>query len=111
MAGCIQRRSFRLVLFCYFWCSSGLSSCPIFFGIFVNDINDVVSSPLFQFADDHIVLRPVHSRRDCVALLNNIHVLHVFHHQVHKRHVVTESSRVGLVFSRHFIFHFLPCRL
>ena len=42
---------------------------PIFF---VNDINDVVSSPLFQFADDHTVLRPILSERDHVALQNDI---------------------------------------
>ena len=45
---------------------------PIFFVFFVNDINDVVSSPLFQFADDHTVLRPILSERDHVAL-QNIH--------------------------------------
>ena len=40
--------------------------------LFVNDINDVVSSPLFQFADDHTVLRPILSERDHVALQNDI---------------------------------------
>ena len=43
------------------WCSvtsgvpQGSVLGPIFFVLFVNDINDVVSSPLFQFADDHTV--------------------------------------------------------
>ena len=47
------------------WCSvtsgvpQGSVLGPIFFVLFVNDINDVVSSPLFQFADDHTVLRPI----------------------------------------------------
>ena len=37
-------------------------------------MNDV-SSPLFQFADDHIVLRPILSERDHVALQNDIHYI------------------------------------
>ena len=61
------------------WCSvtsgvpQGSVLGPIFFVLFVNDINDVVSSPLFQFADDHTVLRPILSERDHVALQNDIH--------------------------------------
>ena len=41
--------------------------------LFVNDINDVVSSPLFQFADDHTVFIPILSERDHVALQNDTH--------------------------------------
>ena len=61
------------------WCSvtsgvpQGSVLGPIFFVLFVNDINDVVSSPLFQFADDHTILRPILSERDHVALQNDIH--------------------------------------
>ena len=61
------------------WCSvisgvpQGSVLGPIFFVLFVNDINDVVSSPLFQFADDHTVLRPILSERDHVGLQNDIH--------------------------------------
>lgn len=46
---------------------------PIFFLLFVNDINEVVSSPLFQFADDHTLIRPIFSVRDHDALQNDIH--------------------------------------
>ena len=61
------------------WCSvtSGIPQGsvlgPIFFVLFVNDINDVVSSPLFQFADDHTVLRPIPSERGHISLQNDIH--------------------------------------
>ena len=61
------------------WCSvtsgvpQGSVLGPIFFVLFVNDINDVISSPLFQFADDHTMLRPILSERDHVALQNDIH--------------------------------------
>ena len=61
------------------WCSltsgvpQGSVLGPIFFVFFVNDINDVVSSPLFQCVDDHTVLRPILSERDHVALQNDIH--------------------------------------
>ena len=37
---------------------------PIFFVLFVNDLNDVVNSPLYQFADDHTIVRPILSRLD-----------------------------------------------
>ena len=61
------------------WCSvtsgvpQGSFLGPIFFVLFVNDINDVVSSPLFQFADDHTVFRPIFSERDHAAIQNDIH--------------------------------------
>ena len=61
------------------WCSvtsgdlQGSVLGPIFFLLFVNDINDVVSSSLFQFDNDHTVLRPILSERDHVALQNDIH--------------------------------------
>ena len=61
------------------WCSvtsgvpQGSVLGPIFFMLSVNDINDVVSSPLFQFADDHTVLSPMLSERNRVALQNDIH--------------------------------------
>ena len=32
---------------------------PIFFVLFVNDLNDIVTSPLYQFADDHTIVRPI----------------------------------------------------
>ena len=47
------------------WCSvnsgvpQGSVLGPIFFVLFVNDINDIVSSPIFQFADDHTIPRPI----------------------------------------------------
>ena len=46
---------------------------PIFFLLFVHDLNDVVSSPLFQFADDHTIIRPILSNMDHVALQSDIH--------------------------------------
>ena len=57
-----------LLVFLRALCLGPFSLC-----FFVNDINDVVSSPLFQFADDHTVLRPILSERDHVALQNDIH--------------------------------------
>ena len=41
--------------------------------LFVHDLNDVISSPLFQFADDHTILRPIMSKMDHDALQNDIH--------------------------------------
>ena len=61
------------------WCSvtsgvpQGSVLGPIFFVLFVNDLNDVVSSPLFQFADDHTILRPIFSEGDHNALQTDIH--------------------------------------
>ena len=61
------------------WCpvtsvsQGSLLDGPIFFVFFVNDKNDVVSSPFFQFADDHTVARPIPSERDHVAFQNDIH--------------------------------------
>ena len=46
---------------------------PIFFLLFVHDLNDVVSSPLFQFADDHTIIRPILSKLDHDALQCDIH--------------------------------------
>ena len=46
---------------------------PIFFVLFVNDLNDVVSSPLYQFADDHTIVRPILSRLDHIALQRDVH--------------------------------------
>ena len=46
---------------------------PIFFVLFVNDLKDVVSSPLYQFADDHTIVRPILSRLDHIALQRDVH--------------------------------------
>ena len=46
---------------------------PIFFVLFVNDLNDVVNSPLYQFADDHTIVRPILSRLDHIALQRDVH--------------------------------------
>ena len=46
---------------------------PIFFVLFVNDLNDVVTSPLYQFADDHTIVRPILSRLDHIALQRDVH--------------------------------------
>ena len=45
---------------------------PILFSLFVNDINTVVSSPLFQFADDHSIVRPIYSDSDHAILQQDI---------------------------------------
>ena len=46
---------------------------PILFLLFVNDLNDVVSSPLFQFADDHTLVRPIYNVSDHEILQQDIH--------------------------------------
>ena len=45
---------------------------PILFLLFVNDINDVVSSQLLQFADDHSIVRPICSEHDHNILQQDI---------------------------------------
>ncbi len=50
---------------------------PILFLLFVNDISDVVSSPLFQFADDHSIVRPIFSEQDHNILQQDIQ--NIFH--------------------------------
>ena len=61
------------------WCSvtsgvpQGSVLGPLLFLLFVNDINDVVSSPLFQFADDHSIVRPIFSELDHKILQQDIH--------------------------------------
>ena len=45
---------------------------PLLFLLFVNDINDVVSSALFQFADDHSIVRPIYSELDHKILQQDI---------------------------------------
>ena len=45
---------------------------PILFLLFVNDINDVVSSQLLQFADDHSIVRPICNEHDHIILQQDI---------------------------------------
>ena len=60
------------------WCkvTSGVpQGCvlgPILFLLFVNDINDVVSSQLLQFADDHSIVRPICNEHDHNILQQDI---------------------------------------
>ena len=45
---------------------------PILFLLFVNDINDVVSSQLLQFADDHSIVHPICNEHDHNILQQDI---------------------------------------
>ena len=45
---------------------------PILFLLFVNDLNDVVSSSLFQFADDNSIVRPIYGDLDHKILQQDI---------------------------------------
>ena len=48
---------------------------PILFVLFVNYLNDVVTSasPLYKFADDQTIVRPILSRLDHIALQRDVH--------------------------------------
>ena len=48
---------------------------PIFFVLFVNDLNDAVTSPLYQFAYGHTIVRLVLStcRLDHIAFQRDVH--------------------------------------
>ena len=45
---------------------------PILFLLFVNDINDIISSPIFQFADDHSMVRSIRTYDDQVSLQEDL---------------------------------------
>ena len=45
---------------------------PILFLLFVNDINDVVSSQLLPFADDHSIVHPICNEHDHIILQQDI---------------------------------------
>ena len=45
---------------------------PILFLLFVNDINDELSSQLLQFADDHSIVRPICNEHDHNILQQDI---------------------------------------
>ena len=49
---------------------------PILFLLFVNDINEGLSSPLFRFADDHTAVRCIRSHRDRVVLQKDLDRIH-----------------------------------
>ena len=51
---------------------------PILFLLFVNDINNSLSSPLFQFADDHSIVRCIRSFQDHQALQNYLDKIHLW---------------------------------
>ena len=51
---------------------------PILFLLFVNDINDSLSSLLFQFADDHSIVRCIRSFQDHQALQNYLDKIHLW---------------------------------
>lgn len=49
---------------------------PILFLLFVNDINEGLSSSLFRFADDHTIVRCIRSHSDRVILQNDLDKVH-----------------------------------
>ena len=51
---------------------------PILFLLFVNDINESLSSPLFQFADDHTIVRCIRIVKDQVALQRDLDKIHLW---------------------------------
>ena len=71
---------------------------PILFLLFVNDINDGLSSPLFQFADDHTVVRCIRSLKDHQTLQKDLDMIHLW---TLKNNLPLNASKCAVVhFSR-----------
>ena len=57
-------------------CFQGGVLSPTLFNIYTSDIINYVQSPIFTFADDTVLIRPIYSSNDCHLLrtdLNNIY--------------------------------------
>ena len=49
---------------------------PTLFVIYINDIDDGITSSLLKFADDTKLLRKVGTQDDCEALQKDLHTMH-----------------------------------
>ena len=49
---------------------------PTLFVIYINDIDDGITSSMLKFADDTTLLRKVGTQDDCEALQKDLHTMH-----------------------------------
>ena len=73
---------------------------PVLFLLFVNDINNNLSSSLFQFADDHTLVRSIKSSDDNLSLQKDLDIIYQW----------TITNKLPLNASKCAVVHFTRCK-